>query len=444
MRKRQKEILPALCPEQEAAAERILKTDKRATILTGCAGAGKSVLMKTLVDRHPFRFTVTSTTARSALHIGGVTVDRLFSMNRDTWKFRNWDKMDTNLRRIGDFVIIDEASMVGSRMAELIMTAIDHCKKKVILCGDWAQASPVKDEWPLGHELFKKADIIFLKECHRQHDSEFLRALNEVRVGRISQEGARFFMSRVTPQDTHERDVVKMYATNLRVDKYNDFRLRKHARERRRVIYEEAANLRDVRPDFAREAYPLKESERERILNMSPLAHNEKFAPGCRVIITYNVPDPDFRNQPGQELWLAVNGDTGTLQDVEGEPNVHTMHIQLDRTGKTVHLNKMTLEVYGYSTTREDYLIKGFPVRLGYAITIHKSQGMTLDKVEVDMQSILNHPQETRHGLAYVAFSRARTPEGLSLLNWIESAIYSDPCMNKLVHAAEAEIPVSP
>ena len=111
------------------------------------------------------------------------------------------------------------------------------------------------------------------------------------------------------------------------------------------------------------------------------------------------------------------------------------MNVQLDRTGKTVRICPVEIEVYGYSSGKADYILRGFPIRLGYAITIHKSQGMTLEKVEVDMKSITFHREESRHGLAYVAFSRARTPEGLALLNWVPRAVYSDPDMKKLIQA---------
>ena len=428
--------LPTLCEEQEAACDQILKTDKRATILTGCAGSGKSVLMKTLIERYPDKFALTSTTARSALHIGGVTVDRLFSINRETWKFRNFSRMSDNLHGCGEFIVVDEASMVGEKMAKLLREALDHGSRKVILCGDWAQASPVKDAWPLGEELFREADLIFLRECHRQSDTGFLKALNEVRCGQVTPETAEFFSSRVIEEDTHERDVVKMYATNSSVDRYNNLRLEKHAKERKRSIFTLEGMLEDVRSSYAKKHYPVTEAQRDRTLGMSPLAHKERFAAGCRVIVTYNVPNDG--SAPAAGPWLAVNGDTGTLQGVDNEACPRVMHVQLDRTNKTVKISKIKMDVFGYSRSSPDFHVSGFPLRLGYAITIHKSQGMTLEKVEVDMESILRHPEETRHGLAYVAFSRARTPEGLALLNWRADAVYSDPMMAGLVGASNA------
>lgn len=436
MQTNQKEVLPPLCPEQEEAVKQIVNTDKRAVILTGAAGSGKSVLMKTLLQRYPDKFTITSTTARSALHVGGVTVDSFFSMHRDTWSFRKFDRMERNLREAGQFVIIDEASMVGTKMAELIMTALDHCKKQVVLCGDWAQASPVKDSWPTDHELFQKADIVFLKESHRQSDNEFLCALNAVRRGKLSGSTHAFFQDKVIePDEDFERDAVKMYATNDKVNKQNEVKLWQHVEETGAEVFTLRGDIRDERPEQIRDAWPLTSYWSERYLEMSPVAHGESFAPGCRVIVTHNIPNPGFRGREGF-FYLAVNGDTGTLVGIDDVQFPTCLQVRLDRTGEIVEIPSIELDVYGFSTKTPDYVISGCPLRLGYAITIHKSQGMTLERVEMDTKSILNLRTSSRHGLAYVGLSRAKTPEGLALINWIRSAVYSDPAMAKLVEAA--------
>lgn len=438
---KQKEVLPPLCPEQEEAVQRIVETDKRAVILTGAAGAGKSVLMKTLLQRYPEKFTITSTTARSALHVGGVTVDRLFSMNRHTWQFRKFERMEWNLRGVGQSVIIDEASMVGAKMADLIMTSLDHCKKQVVLCGDWAQAAPVGDDWPLGHELFRKADIIFLKESHRQSDHEFLRALNDVRVGRVSDTTRDFFEAKVIKPDERDiRDTVKMYATNRKVDEYNGRRLKQHVADTGNQIFTLYGDIHDDRPKEIQEVWPLTTTWSERYLTMSPAAHDESFSEGCRAIVTHNIPNPLFRAQPGEPFYLAVNGDTGSLVAVDNMDAPACMYVQLDRTEKIVAIPRVKVDVYGYSTKTPDYVIDGFPLRLGYAVTIHKSQSMTLEDVEIDTSSILYHPEESMHGLAYVGLSRARTPEGLALLNWVQRAVYSDPTMAALVETAGFDV----
>jgi len=429
----EQDALPPLCPEQEAAVEKILQTKKKVIILTGSAGVGKSVLVKTLIERHPTQFTVTSTTARSALHIGGVTVDRLFSINRNTWKYRNAQKMMSNLRSVGKYIIIDEASMVGTRMANLLEQAAKKTNKTLILCGDWAQASPVKDSWPTAHALLADPEIVFLKESHRQSDENFLLVLNDIRLGTVTPRAEAFFSTRIIDEESHDIEAVKMYATNSKVDSYNHSSLEKHSNDTGNPRFSMTGEIKDVRDEYLKNNYPLTPEATERLLGMSPIANNEPLAIGCRVMVTYNLSSRDN----GIVVYKAVNGDTGTLLAMEGDENP-ILKVLLDRTKAEIEVRCISIDSYGTSTKEPDYVIRGLPIRLGYAVTVHKSQGMSLNKVEVDMESIMHHPEDSRHGLAYVAFSRARTPEGLSLLNWIPGAVYSDPKMAKLIQATAA------
>ena len=120
---------------------------------------------------------------------------------------------------------------------------------------------------------------------------------------------------------------------------------------------------------------------------------------------------------------------------VDAPPNeVLTLRVRLDRTGQVVDVVRYIQEIkdpqFPKTTVAE---VQGFPVMLGWACTIQKLQGMTLHELVVDMQSIMHHPLDSRHGLAYVAFSRVRTLEGLHLTSWNDAAIYCDPRLKHLL-----------
>lgn len=435
------EVLPPLCAEQLDARDKIRSTDRQVIVLTGCAGSGKSVLMRHLIDNYPDEFSITSTTARSALNVRGVTVDRMFSIDRQRWKIRNVRVLEDNMKATGPYIIVDEASMVGMRMAKLLNAAVTEFHKKLILCGDWAQASPVKDDWPLGSALLKGAEFICLKECHRQQDSLFLSVLNDIRLGEVTPQAEDFFRGKVVPDDpfSYKDGVVKMYATNAKVDECNRTNLSQHTTETGEKTVVLSSSMMDLRITSDRH-WTMSPDDVDKVLRESPLAHNEPLAKGCRVLVTHNVGKPE-----GGGEYLAVNGDSGWLVEMDRhEPVPWWLAVKLDRTGEVIRLPQIKLEYFGRQSKDPTHALRGYPIRLGYAVTVHKSQGMTLGKTEVDMASILRFPEEGRHGLAYVAFSRAKTPEGLKLLNWKPAAVFSNPDIRKLIVASSPRLKEEP
>jgi ATP-dependent exoDNAse (exonuclease V) alpha subunit len=204
-----------------------------------------------------------------------------------------------------------------------------------------------------------------------------------------------------------------MYAVNRAVDMYNRTKFNEHleASPSAKPITL-CADYKDLRSKSTQSKYPVEEWRIKKVLDESPLAHNEPIALGARVLITMNG-------------YMAVNGDTGDVMRVpENETDV--IRVRLDRTGKEVSIGVVDMGVknpYG----GEDAKVSGYPVRLGYAVTVHKSQGMTLPRAIVDMSSIKKHPPDSRHGLAYVALSRTVDAESLFLSSWARGAVHTDP-----------------
>lgn len=427
-----------LCDEQKKAVDRILSFKERAIVLTGCAGSGKSTVIAHLKAHHRGRFAIAATTGRSAINVGGSTVDRLFCMDRKKWALGQW--LPRSMEKCPDRVIIDEASMVGHNMAELLHTAAEEYRKQLILVGDWGQARPVEDDWPTHSKLFTGIEIIRLQECHRQTEKPYLDALNEVRKGELSESTNQLFESceMPTPGDDHQ---VRLYATNLAVDEYNQQMLGKHCEESGNPPFNPLASFIDVQGK-----YKLREDQKEAMFKNARLIYESPLAIGCRVMVLRN--GTGFINGNVQREFPIVNGDTGDLVEATAhysdyklssyakenrdalpgnKVRIKTMQVKLDRAPDLpVTISEYTVPIedaYG----KVEYQLVGFPIALAYAMTIHKSQGMTVDRVWLDMFSIQNMPEEGRHGLCYVALSRTRKLEGLKLNRWTPDLISCDP-----------------
>ena len=428
-----------LCEEQEEAVETILSEEHPVIILTGVAGSGKSTVVKHLLDKHSKKFRVCATTGMAAVIVGGSTVDSLFAFSRSSWTVRDANKQRRNMENCPKNIIIDEGSMIGLRMASIIMPAAETYKKNIILVGDWAQASPVKDYWPFKTKMFKEAKVIKLEENHRQSEGEFYTALNHLRVGDRNPEHYDCIRARGVDEFYGYDHTIFLTATNNVADHINSYRVNNFIQENDCEFHEMIPTLVDKRGDSMKKNFPINDWTRNKHIDSSRLANGILLAEGCRVVLTKNK-DGSF-----------VNGDTGTITTIstnsedslitsrsycklsEGnsskDSRVNVIYVKLDRTGSEVAVIREVVDIVkegnaGSSEANIDFSVIGFPIKLGYAITIHKSQGMTVPRMCVDVGSILSFPSdESRHGLAYVALSRVRNVEDLSLIGWNEAVI---------------------
>jgi ATP-dependent exoDNAse (exonuclease V) alpha subunit len=102
--------------------------------------------------------------------------------------------------------------------------------------------------------------------------------------------------------------------------------------------------------------------------------------------------------------------------------------VRLDRTGTEIEIPNQVFQAYE-ANGDPIYEITGMPLRLGWAVTIHRAQGLTVDKAFVDVGSIMAMIGESKHGLAYVALSRTRTLQGLQIFGWNDDAVFCAPAI---------------
>ena len=407
---------PPLAEEQLRAVGMAMGTAAPVVVLTGAAGTGKSTVIRYLKEIHGVA--VCATTGKAAMNIGGCTIDAMFSLNRDKWCIRNPRWLEVIMKRTPRHILIEEASMTGRDMANLVFKMAQSYLKTLILVGDWGQAKPVLDSWPFGTEMFTNPERIKLLECHRQSQGEYLDALNRVRLGRTTEEDADLFRSRGQPfpPDKHF-DGLCIFGTKARVAAYNEQCLAEHTRETGGTAYRFLANFEDKRAQFRKDKHQFSEADIAKFIDSSPMAHMEFFADGCKVVFTANDPVANGAR--------FVNGDIGVLLALD--PVAKTAHIEVHRpTGNhEVILAETARELLGPLGDAE-YSVRGYPIALGYGVTCHRAQGMTVDRAWVDIDSFTHFPEGGRHGLGYVALSRTRTLEGLKISGWNDEAFEVD------------------
>ena len=415
-----------LSTEQQAALDIICKT-RQHIFLTGEAGTGKSVLIRAVAEA--MEVAITATTGLAALNVGGTTVDRLFNINRDEWVIRNRRKLANNMMACPDDIVIDEISMAGHCMLNLLRDCAEEFGKRLIMVGDLAQAAPVKDIWGVNSTLFLGAEKIKLREVHRQKDPVFINALRSIRRGEPDEEASKVMLGCVGKPD--ERHTM-LFATNKDVDKHNDRMLAKLVSPGPDVLLR--ASFKDHRDEDLKELHPAPEGQIRSFMDDSRLANGEVVRIGARVMMTKN----------GRDEVSYVNGDCGEIVDIIDDngfsvrdsllykipsDKIHHLLIKLDRWDEPIEVERAMVA----SLDAEEapvFSAFGFPVRLGWAVTTHKCQGMSLDNVFIDIDTISKmKTKESTHGLAYVAVSRARTREGLRIARWAPELVYCDPAV---------------
>ena len=384
--------------------------------LTGKAGSGKSLLVRLFHKNygHSRTIGITSTTGTSAILIGGSTlysylgigigtgdVEFLYMMIKNRpYILKRWIELDT--------LIIDEISMLPpdlfDKLEHLARTIRRNDKPfggiQLILTGDFLQLPVVgSDKFCFESASWEKCvdKVIYLTENFRQGEPEFQECLSEVRVGKLSSESFDLLKSRENVVLVNDLGIkpTKLYALNKNVDAEN-------LREVNKLF---TSNPDLVFYEYNLEYEILKKGFKgvDKILNNCNAPNVLELCIGVQVMLLYNM-DLDAK---------LANGSRGVVVRFD-----HDLPVVRFITGEERIIDHYMWKIQENGT--DIMTILQIPLKIAYAVSIHKSQGVTLDYVEIDMEGIFED------GQAYVALSRSSTLKGLSIKNFKVGTIFAN------------------
>lgn len=396
--------------------------------LTGLAGTGKSTLINELNRLHPDLFEICATTGIAAVNLNAKTINSTLKFFNTRSLENAWREqlLHMNLRLVRarkKILLIDEVSMLDAYKFDLIMNAVDDINSDgtgkqlgVWLTGDICQLPPIPDKDYQKEELNGKLifrsnywkrfedNMVRLTKVWRQDDIDFLEAINLVRRSKGT-EAVQLFQKcgvNIISAVNNDFEGTTLIPKNAEVDFYNTKKLNQLTTPLIRVT----AESRGVQAKEWQRLIPFELRLKEGALVM---------------ILANQIPDFNY-----------VNGDLGIIQSYNEEDEEFL--IKLKRNNKMVRIGRIMRPNLSddepmYKTGNfQHYLdmmtgqwvigtIRYFPLRLAYASTIHKSQGLSLDAVQIDTRgNFFSAPS-----MAYVAISRARSPKGLTLVGTPES-----------------------
>lgn len=423
----------------------------RNVFLTGPAGSGKSFV----IDQYANMLTAldpnidiirTSTTGVSATNINGITIhsflgchfkdyNRPYNDVKEEYSIHSkerWRRGDKKLKN-ADVVIIDEISMMSKSFFNFFTERYKDVKSKaqIIVCGDFSQLPPVatqEDIKEFGNEISEfcfdsegwkelELKVCYLDKLYRTKDKRLAFILNEISLGRGNTSEVISELKKLPQtQSEYNKGSALLLSSNVNVDKINQEQQDKNLNEIN--IYNPTIREDLVTLNIDKEE-KIKRCEEFMIKNKhdSPLILKEDDT----IMITSNLYERDlYEESEGNSLVLA-NGTIGTFVY---DPN-HEYKFGIKLKNKSVFFIPPKIASISYMTYDEQMLPKSvteaayeyIPMKLAYAITIHKSQGQSFSDVTCDLTSTF------MKGLGYVALSRAQSYDGITLLNKYKKAI---------------------
>lgn len=377
--------------------------------VAGTAGTGKTYLMRLRATNYTDAM-LCATTGIAAVNLGGTTINSVLRYY-DTSSLQTeyeFGRLGVALKQMANSgftrLIVDEVSMMDGRQLDIIMLAVDELNEKLIsehkkslgitLVGDFAQLPPVKAPFVFERPSWQRFEpyTVMLTEPRRQADPEFVRALQAVRRG--DQTAVDYFRPFIQKAEIPDFDGSNILATNAEVDRVNKVRMLKLAGPE--------TSFRTVRSG--------KQSPEWKIIPEYLI-----LKPNALVMVLANKHDPDTK-----ELTYA-NGDLGHYLGPLVENNQDSpARCKLIRNGAEVVVQRVARE-YGKPTgargvKKDRVAVEGsisyMPLRVAYGTTAYKSQGLSLDQVQL----MINSQFWMQPSMLYVALSRARTPQGLHII----------------------------
>lgn len=433
------------------AEELVLYTDSH-IFLTGRAGTGKTTFLRNLRAKTYKRMVVVAPTGVAAINAGGQTIHSFFQLpfgpqipedGNESPKpnaralasqYQKLRKSKLNIIRSLDLLVIDEISMVRADVLDAIDAVLRRARRsqkpfggvQLLMIGDVHQLAPVAkpEEWEIlapyynnvyffGSHVLQKTPYLCVELDHvyRQHDEDFITLLNKVRDNRMDAECLQLLNQRYLP-DFHPDDkdgYITLTTHNHQADEINESKL--EALPSQSVFFDA-----DIKGTFPENTFPTKEELELKI--------------GAQVMFVKNDPSPEK---------AFFNGKIGRIVGIDKDQS----SVEVQCGDEILTVTKLTWQNMEYSINAENQNIEEneigsftqIPLRLAWAVTIHKSQGLTFDRLIIDAG------QAFAHGQVYVALSRCTSLEGLVLKTRIpSSALVNDFSVNQFVdHIPELE-----
>jgi len=442
-------------PELKLAFDFVEQTNMN-LFLTGKAGTGKTTFLRNLRERSPKRMIVVAPTGVAAINAGGVTIHSFFQMHfgphvpgQDVQqagiagdhlksaldRVQRFSREKINIMRSLDLLVIDEISMVRADLLDAIDEVLRRFKDRgkpfggvqLLMIGDLQQLAPVArdEEWELlrpyydtifffGSRALQKTNFatLELKHIYRQSDDVFISLLNKVRDNKTDQEALNQLNKRFIPgfNPGNDEGYITLTTHNYQSQAINEAKLKKLDTALHRFKA-------SVEGDFPEYSYP---TEPELLLKE-----------GAQVMFVKN---------DTSAVKLYYNGKIGIITHIDDD----IIHVKCEGDYSDIPVDKAEWENIKYSIHPETKEITEtplgkfiqYPLKLAWAITIHKSQGLTFEKAIIDANAAF------AHGQVYVALSRCKTLEGMVLSSAIsQDCIKSDVSVKGFSEQAQQNQP---
>ena len=411
--------------------------------LTGKAGTGKTTFLKSLKEKSPKRMIVVAPTGVAAINAGGVTIHSFFQLSfapqigleNVQEKQNRFNKEKINIIRSLDLLVIDEISMVRADILDAIDRVLRRFRGKkkpfggvqVLMIGDLQQLAPVvkNEEWNLlKHEyetvFFFSSKVlretsfvsIELTEVFRQQDDKFISILNQVRDNRLDQNSLDALNQRHIPNFSPDdsEGFITLCTHNVQAHRINESKLIR-LKTGKQIFNAE------VEGKFPEYSYPTD--------------FKLELKTGAQVMFVKNDPEPEK---------LFYNGKIGKITRFEED----VIYVLCQGDDKEIAVTPLLWENVKYTidkkTAEISESVEGsflqYPLKLAWAITIHKSQGLTFEKAIIDAEASF------AHGQVYVALSRCKTLEGMVLSTRISGrSIINDGTVSGFIRNVEENQP---
>ncbi len=410
-------------PQLQLAYDFVQLTGKH-IFLTGKAGTGKTTFLHYLRKHLPKRLVITAPTGVAAINAAGVTIHSFFQLSLGPQvvgitnmqfnqlsgkdKITRFSKEKRNIIKSMDMLIIDEISMVRADLLDGIDATLRRFRNRdipfggvqLLMIGDLQQLAPVvkEDEWDLLKQYYdtpfffssialKKTQYITieLKHVYRQKDETFIKLLNKIRDNKIDNSVINALNARYKPEihTGNDEGYIILTTHNYKAKEINNFRLNKLKGKTHLFKAKVTGNF----PEYN---YPTDEELQLKV--------------GAQVMFVKNDPEPEKRFYNGKiGKIVAINTDVIKVKCPEDDNAIRVVPLEWQKMKYS--LNKETKEI----TEDVEGVFRQLPLKTAWAITVHKSQGLTFEKAIIDVQ------QAFAPGQVYVALSRCKSLQGLVL-----------------------------